>query len=267
MKGSWKKLVLVLCTVLTIGTSVSPVLAADTRVTGGASSSAAKTISLNRKYTTTIRSSQGYSIFKFKTNSGSYFYELRAYNVSVARPINVYLRGADRVDAGTSANNINLQKGRDCGIHTRKKPLKANSWYYITIRNGNRSSGTVRFEVKAAKDIEGNIKSVAKSVSAGSTYYGYHTFPYDEDYFKFVPTATGNYRVHVKNVSTSGYIRSSVQTAGGTMLASKQFFGVNDYFSKTLRMTRGTAYYIHVQTGNEEWSDSNTKYRVYIQKR
>lgn len=267
MRGIWKKLVLVLCAALIMGTSVSPVLAADTRVTGGTGTSSATTISLNRKYTTTLRSTQGYSVFKFKTNSYASYYELRAYNVSVARPINVYLRGTDRRDAGTGSGNINLKKGWDCEIHARRKPLKANSWYYITIRNGNRSSGSVRFEVKAAKDLEGNITSAAKRVTAGTTCYGYHTFPLDEDYFKFVPTETGNYRVQVKNVGRAGYIRSSVQNARGTILQKQDYFGVNKYMSKTMRMTRGTTYYIHVQTGNEEWSDPNTKYRVYIQKR
>lgn len=267
MKKMWKKLAIVLCAVLIMGTSVISVSAADTSVNGGASSRAATTISLNRKYVTTLRSTQGNSVFKFKTNSYTSYYELRAYNVSVSRPINVYLRTAGGAAAGTASNNMNVRRGDDAYIHTANTQLKANTWYYVILRNGNNASGKVRFEVKGVKDLEGNTKSAAKKVSADTTYYGYHTFPLDQDYFKFVPTRTGNYRVHVKNVGSAGYVRSSVQTAGGTMLKKKEYFPVNSYMSEIVRLTRGTTYYVHVQTGNEEWSDRNTKYRVYIQQR
>ena len=102
MNRIWKKLGLVLCAVLIMGTFVFPVSAAETRVTGGSSRGNAKVIDINKDYITTIGSSQDYSIFKFKTYSYRGYYELRLTNVSVARPINIYLRGTDRLDAGTA---------------------------------------------------------------------------------------------------------------------------------------------------------------------
>ena len=98
MNRIWKKLVLVLCAVLIMGTFVFSVSAAETRVTGGSSRGNAKVIDINKDYITTIGSSQDYSIFKFKTYSYRGYYELRLTNVSVARPINIYLRGTDRLD-------------------------------------------------------------------------------------------------------------------------------------------------------------------------
>ncbi len=267
MKGIWKKLILVLCAVLIMGTLSTPVLAGDASVTGGASRAAAKAICKNKNYVTTIRSSQTYSIFKFKTYSYRAHYEMRLYNVSVARPINVYLRGTDGVDAGTASGTKNLVKGDDCCVHTAKKSLKASSWYYIIIKNSNRRAGRIRFRVNVAKDLEGNTMSVAKRVTVSKNYYGTHTFPLDQDYFAFKPATSGNYRVVVKNTSDECWIRSSVMNGSGSILKKKDYYSPGKYMSVVVSLLKTRTYYIHVQSGNEEWTDSDGSYKIFIQKR
>ena len=267
MNRIWKKLGLVLCAVLIMGTFVFPVSAAETRVTGGSSRGNAKVIDINKDYITTIGSSQDYSIFKFKTYSYRAYYELRLTNVSVARPINIYLRGTDRLDAGTALDTKNLTKGNDCYIHTYKKSLKENSWYYVIIKNTNRSSGKVKFKVWGAEDLEGNTMTAAKSVEVGKNYYGKHTYPVDGDYFRFVPESSGNYRVVVKNMSQVGWIRSRVVNGSNTMLKKKDYYPTGDYMSAVVSLSKGRAYFIHIQTGDEEWSDPDCRYKLFIQKR
>ena len=171
------------------------------------------------------------------------------------------------MDAGTALDTKNLTRGNDCYIHTYKKSLKENSWYYVIIKNTNRSSGKVKFKVWGAEDLEGNTMTAAKSVEVGKNYYGKHTYPVDGDYFKFVPESSGNYRVVVKNMSQVGWIRSRVVNGSNTMLKKKDYYPMGDYMSAVVSLSKGRAYYIHIQTGDEEWSDPDCRYKLFIQKR
>lgn len=109
MRKMWKKSVLALCLMLILGAFAFPVSAADTKVTGGGSRGTAETIKTDTSYYTTIKSSQTYSIFKFKTSSIRSYYLVSVSNRSVSQPISVYLRGTDKKDAGAVSNNNSLE--------------------------------------------------------------------------------------------------------------------------------------------------------------
>ena len=172
MRKMWKKSVLVLCLMLILGAFAFPVSAADTKVTGGGSRGTAATIKTDTSYYTTIKSSQTYSIFKFKTSSIRSYYLVSVSNRSVSQPISVYLRGTDKKDAGAVSNNKNIVKTNGCLFEADTKPLKTNSWYYIIIKNSNRGAGQVGFHILSAADPEGALMREAKSLKVGKNYYG-----------------------------------------------------------------------------------------------
>ena len=74
MKTMWKRLIAAVCAAVIIAMTITPVMAA-TAVTGGATRGSAKIVKLGTEYTTNLKSSQDYAIFKFKTNTykTSYF--------------------------------------------------------------------------------------------------------------------------------------------------------------------------------------------------
>lgn len=265
MRKMWKKSVLVLCLMLILGAFAFPVSAADTKVTGGGSRGTAATIKTDTSYYTTIKSSQTYSIFKFKTSSIRSYYLVSVSNRSVSQPISVYLRGTDKKDAGAVSNNKNIVKTNGCLFEADTKPLKTNSWYYIIIKNSNRGAGQVGFHILSAADPEGALMREAKSLKVGKNYYGTNDFVLDNDYFKFVPEATGKYRVVVKNLDNTDWIRGSLVNGSNTKLGGNSHIEKGQYMSVTTNLKKGVAYFIHVNNQNDSYNHYN--YKIFIQKK
>lgn len=264
MKKLRRNLLLVLCMTLILGTMAFPVSAAYKTIKGGNSRKAAPAFNLDTSYCATIKSTDNYVFFKFKTNKVHTYYLADVGNKSVSKPINVYLRGTDYKDAGSVRNNRNIVKSNGCLFEAEDKPLKRDSWYYLIIHNPNRGAGQVTFHVKSAKDPEGSLLSHAKTVKAGTTYSGTNDYVLDNDYFKFVPAATGKYKIYIRNVDNTSFIRGYLINGSKKKLGGQSHIGKGECKSITLTLTRGTAYYVHIN--NQSDSYRHFKYRIQIQK-
>lgn len=267
MSKMWKRLVIVLCVILIFGTFSSPISADETdiKVTGGGSRGTATTIQTDASYYTTIKSSQTYSIFKFKTSSIRSYYLISVSNKSVSQPISVYLRGTDKKDAGSASHNKNIVKSNGCLFEAEKKPLKTNSWYYLIIKNPNKGAGQVVFNSLSATDPEGALMREAKSLKVGKNYYGTNDYVLDDDYLKFVPEATGKYRVVIKNLDNDARIRGYLMNGSQKKLGGSSSIKKGQYTSVTTTLKKGVAYFIYINNQNDQYKHYN--YKVFIQEK
>lgn len=267
MKTIRKRIFAALCAAAIIAATVTPAAAASTKVTGGGSRADATTVKINTTYVSSIKSSQDYSIFKFKTNTYKTYYDVRVINDTVSAPISAYFRGTDKKDAGNTYGNTGIKKGGWTYFVTGDTTLKRDSWYYIIIRNAKKGAGKITFRINAKKDLEGNAMSDAGTVKVGKNYYGKSDYIEDIDYFKFVPTATGKYRVVVKNLEVDGWLECKLMTANKSVLGSNDRVYEGKYMSVVKNLTKGTAYYIRVKSGCDEVDPRGAQYKVFIQKK
>ena len=264
MKTMWKRLIAAVCTAVIIAMTITPVMAA-TAVTGGATRGSAKIVKLGTEYTTNLKSSQDYAIFKFKTNTYKTFYEVMIFNETVTKPFTVYLRGTDKKDA--LGGGVALKKGGFANFSTWDRTLKTDSWYYIIIRNGNKGAGRIKLLINYTKDLEGNALGDSTVVTVGKNCYGKSDFRLDRDYFKFVPSATGKYRVVVKNVEVGAWLDASLMNSSRTVMGKKSRIYKGDYMSLVKNMEKGKTYYIRVASPCDEYNPRGEKYKVFIQKK
>lgn len=146
--------------------------------------------------------------------------------------------------------------------------LKVNSWYYIIIRNGNKGAGKVSFRINAKKDLEGNAYSDATVMKVGKNWNGKIDYMQDTDYFKFVPTATGKYRVVVKNIDVDAPFEAYLMNGNKSVLGKKDRVYPEKYMSVVKNMEKGKTYYIKVYEPFDEYNPANgAQYKVFIQKK
>lgn len=265
MRKMWKQTALALCVILILGAFALPVSAAGVKVTGGGSRSTATTIKTDTSYYTTIKSSQTYSIFKFKTNSIRSYYVVSVSNNSVSKPISVYLRGTDKKDAGAASHNRNIPKDNGCMFEAEYKPLKTNSWYYIIIKNSNKGTGQVGFHILSATDPEGSLMREAKSLKVGKNYYGTNDYVLDGDYFRFEPETTGKYRVVIKNLNNDCWIRGYLMDGSRNKLGGSSKIREGQYTSVTMTLKKGITYFIYVNNQKDDYKHYD--YKIFIQKK
>ena len=269
MKTMRKRLIAAICTAVIITMTITPAMAATTTVKGGATRGDATVVSkFNTQYATTLKSSQDYAIFKFKTNSYKTYYDIRVFNDTVSKPFTVYLRGTDKKDVGRTRDIKSIKKGDWTFFDTWNTTLKVNSWYYIIIRNGNKGAGKVSFRINAKKDLEGNAYSDATVMKVGKNWNGKIDYMQDTDYFKFVPTATGKYRVVVKNIDVDAPFEAYLMNGNKSVLGKKDRVYPGKYMRVVKNMEKEKTYYIKVYEPFDEYNPANgAQYKVFIQKK
>ena len=104
-------------------------------------------------------------------------------------------------------------------------------------------------------------------MKVGKNWNGKIDYMQDTDYFKFVPTATGKYRVVVKNIDVDAPFEAYLMNGNKSVLGKKDRVYPGKYMSVVKNMEKGKTYYIRVASPCDEYNPRGEKYKVFIQKK
>ncbi len=105
-------------------------------------------------------------------------------------------------------------------------------------------------------------------MKVGKNWNGKIDYMQDTDYFKFVPTATGKYRVVVKNIDVDAPFEAYLMNGNKSVLGKKDRVYPGKYMSVVKNMEKGKTYYIKVYEPFDEYNPANgAQYKVFIQKK
>lgn len=271
MKQFGKRLAAAIMAVMIVAAMAMPAAASELiatkTITGGASKSKAVELKTDyfTEYTSTLKSSQRYVYYKFKTSNykkdwNSTSYELYLFaNSSFSKTVTITFQ---------DANKKNLKKNADCygvGIGTDLKP---NSWYYMIISNPHGATGKYKLYVHCIHDLAGKTPKKAETVKVNkTTRRALEYFETDTDYYKFIPEKTGNYQVIVKFFDYSlGGKKASVSLLDSSQkaMAKKEKLNYGQSFTTTKKMSKGKAYYIKVANSSADEYDHSCYMRYKL---
>lgn len=164
------------------------VQAAEKRLQGGGSKSSAKTVSSKNSYIVKVNGEQT-MWYKFKTPNYQTYISMYTKNLSTSGwlYVSLYSKYDEKMaESNYLYSNSYWYKGYD-------EPLKKNTWYYIVLRNCS-GSGNVKFSFEMNKDTVADTMSYAHSIKMKKSYVSSIDGNCDEDWFKFKPSKSGNYK-------------------------------------------------------------------------
>ncbi|WP_127530226.1 fibronectin type III domain-containing protein [Paenibacillus kobensis] len=157
----------------------------------------------------------------------------------------IYLSASVAVKTGASSYNVIMgvdENDYDSNFQM-SMVLNANQTYYICITQINESAANYQFRVTGFAE-EGDTISEAKLIGTTEQQASIN-YPGDVDYYKFIPSATGQYSIE----SLGAYdVVGSLYNSSGSLLATNDDYNImaSLNFRIDSNLTAGQTYYVQV---------------------
>ena len=180
--------------------------------------------------------------FKFTVPSqGSRLYTVYTKDLSMSDSFRTYFYNSiqESMDDGSYYQHVN-----DEWKHHEK--LQPGETYYIKIQ-GYYGTGNIKLNVSSLEDKEADTMGEASNISIGKKIVASSDGDLDNDYFRFVPTVTGNYKLYAKNNSMSDSFKFKLISSSEEELYSSYYVHKNNEAVTGVKLQAGCTYYIKIE--------------------